>query len=155
MKSFFITLTFFAVITTSVFSQNKVNADMRSHIKYPENVNTELTSNERDMIYEVYQSEMETLVLGDKTFLKDLKHLLRNRILIYEETNVRKQKKCKLLSEIPLFNAHNKNLKYDTSYDKSSFNPLKYKLDFFGKGTYVYRIDNTNYFIQITSQYRQ
>ena len=41
----------------------------------------------------------------------------------------------------------------DTSYNPSTFNPLKYNLKFFGKGQSIYRIGNTNYFITIKSQH--
>jgi len=132
------------------------NAQQKSGIKihYPDNVNSPLTASEKEKIDEVYQSKADELVYNNDKFLKDVKHLLRNRITIYEDKNEKTQKKCKLLSEIPLSNTYNKDLKRDESFDINSFNPLKYQLAFFDKGTYVYRIDGTDYFIQITSQYR-
>ncbi len=94
------------------------------------------------------------MVLNNPEFLKDIKHLLRNRIEIYEEADVSKQKKTKLLSQVSLNKTYNSNLKRDLSFNRDTFNPLKYQLDFFEKGTYLYQIDNTNYFILVTSQYR-
>lgn len=123
-------------------------------IDYPENVNAPLTKTEKVMIEEVYQSEAKEKVFNNKAFLKAIKHLLRNRLLIYEELDAKKQK-GKLLSLVPLFNTYNKTIKRDNVFNRSTFNPLKYQLDFFANGTYVYHIDDTNYYIQITSQHRK
>ncbi|NNE32716.1 MAG: hypothetical protein HKN40_10130 [Winogradskyella sp.] len=131
-------------------SQQKNNIS----INYPQNVEAALSSKEKAMIEEVYKTESKALVFDNPKYLKELKHLMRNRILIYKEDNAKFQKQTKLLSEVPLFNDYNKDLKRDINFNSSEFNPLKYKLDFFANGTYVYRIDNTNYFIQITSQHR-
>ncbi|NRR91741.1 hypothetical protein HSX10_09215 [Winogradskyella undariae] len=133
------------------FSQNQTHAK----INYPNNVDTPLTKKEKSMIEEVYQLQAQEMVYDNESFLKDIKHLLRNRILIYEDVDPKTQKKGKLLSNVPLFKTYNKNLKRDTKFNVENFNPLKYQLDFFANGTYVYQIDNTNYFIQVTSQYRK
>jgi len=138
-------------LSFSSFSQEKTN----TKIDFPENVNAPLTSTEKEMIKEVYKSEAKSMVFDNESFLKDIKHLLRNRIVIYEENNAKGQKKCKLLSEVALFDDYNKNLERDKTFDLENFNPLKYKLDFFANGTYLYRIDGTNYFIQVTSQHRK
>ncbi|WP_179005412.1 hypothetical protein [Winogradskyella forsetii] len=150
MKKFLLVLPllFFSIAT---FSQNKSGIT----IQYPENVEAPLTKEEKAMIEEVYQSKTKELVYDDEQFLKDIKHLLRNRITIYQDSNPKTQKKGMLLSDTPLFNKHNKDLKRDVDFDLKNFNPLKYELDFFANGTYVYRIDNTDYFIQVTSQHRK
>ncbi|WP_296317210.1 hypothetical protein [Winogradskyella sp. UBA3174] len=140
----------FLIVSILTFGQE----NSKIQIDYPTNVEAPLNKKETAMIKEVFQSKSKELVFNNETFLKDIKHLLRNRILIYEEVNAKAQKQTKMLSEIPLFDDHNKNLKRDSKFDISNFNPLKYKLDFFANGTYVYRIDSTNYFIQVTSQYR-
>lgn len=145
-------------ITISAFSQgNKVISqdDKNITIDYSDNVDTSLTKKEKALIDEVYQSKAKELVYDNDKFLKDIKHLLRNRITIYEDINPKTQKKGMMLSDMPLFNAYNKDLKRDVNFNIENFNPLKYQLDFFAKGTYVYHIDNTNYFIQVTSQYRK
>jgi len=143
------------ILTVCLITFNSQSQNKRSSIQFPENVDAPLTKKEKTMIDEVYQSKASELIYNKKEKLEDIKHLLRNRILIYEDTNPKTQKKCKLLSEVPLLSTHNKNLKRDAKFNVSTFNPLKYQLDFFANGTYVYRIDNTNYFIQITSQYRK
>ncbi|WP_425077818.1 hypothetical protein [Psychroserpens sp. S379A] len=136
-------------------AQTDVIEQTNESIKYHANVNNSLTKKELSQIKEAYGDMAETLILNHPQRLKDLKHLLRNRIEIYTQDDIAKQKQTKLLSEVLLFTKYNKNLKRDTEFRLETFNPLKYELDFFAKGTYVYRIDNTNYFIQITSQYRQ
>lgn len=138
------------LLSISVFSQ-----DRSGPINFPDNVDEPLTKKEKTMIDEVYQSKAKKVVFDDEEFLKDIKHLLRNRITIYEDNNPETQKKCKLLSQVPLNTEYNENLKRDVKFDIVNFNPLKYQLDFFSKGTYLYRIDNTNYFILVTSQYRK
>ncbi|WP_339626784.1 hypothetical protein [uncultured Winogradskyella sp.] len=140
----------FLIVSFLTFAQEQT----KIKIDYPQNIEAPLNKEEKVMIKEVFQSKSKALVFNNETFLKDIKHLLRNRILIYEELNPKSQKQTKMLSEVPLFDDYNKNLKRDSKFDITSFNPLKYKLDFFAKGTYVYRIDGTNYFIQVTSQYR-
>ncbi len=146
-------ISFFCVNILVAQSQN--NSPSSEFIKYSKNVNDPLTAKELGFIEEVYQDKAEQEVLQNAQVLKDIKHLLRNRILIYKVDDDSKHKKCQLLSEVPLFNDFNSGLKRDTIFNLDTFNPLKYKLKFFGKGTYLYRIDNTNYYIQVTSQYRQ
>jgi len=138
-------------VSFSAFSQDKKSIS----IDYPDNVEAPLTNKEKATIDQVYQSKAKEMVYDNDKFLKDIKHLLRNRITVYEDSNPETQKKCKLLSEVPLFNEYNKDIKREVNFNIENFNPLKYELDFFAKGTYVYRIDNTNYFIQVTSQYRK
>lgn len=141
-------LLFFSIAT---FSQVKSGTS----IQYPENVEAPLTKKEKAMIEDVYQAKTKELVYDNEQFLKDIKHLLRNRITIYKESNPKTQKKGMLLSDAPLFNEYNKDLKRDVDFDVENFNPLKYQLDFFANGTYVYRVDDTDYFIQVTSQHRK
>lgn len=138
-------------ISFNLFGQDTTNESIR----FPDNVKAPLTKNEEIMIEEVYQTKAKEMVYDKANVLKAIKHLLRNRITIYEDSNPKTQKQAKLLSQVPLFNDYNIDLQRDTKFDLNNFNPLKYKLDFFSKGTYVYRVDGTNYFIQITSQYRR
>lgn len=122
-------------------------------VKYKDNVKTPLTMKERSMLEEVYADKLERYVLSRPSRLKDLKHLLRNRIEIKLMPDlVEYTQKYKTLSEAGLFNSYNKNLKFDTSFNAETFNPLKYNMEFYGRGSRIYRIDNTNYFIIIKSQ---
>jgi hypothetical protein len=45
-------------------------------------------------------------------------------------------------------------LQRDANFNPQNFNPLKYLFNFYSRGTQMYRVDNTNYFIIIESQYK-
>lgn len=58
---------------------------------------------------------------------------------------------CPLLSTLPLKNKYNPNLQSDlNNFDTSKFNPLKYGFNYTSTSTtYYYRVDNSNYIIEI------
>ena len=122
-------------------------------VKYKENVNTPLTVKETKMLEEVYGDKLNEYVLSKPQRLKDIKHLLRNRIVIKQIDGVTDNNKYQTLSQVGLFNRYNGSLTMDTNYDPITFNPLKYNLDYHRRGSIMYRIDNTNYFIIIKSQH--
>ena len=70
---------------------------------------------------------------------------------IGEEEN---KKPYVLLSKIPLNTAFVKNLKRDSSFNPNDFNPLKYNFNLFTKNGGMYRVDGTNTYIIIKSQYQ-
>lgn len=122
-------------------------------VKYKENVKAPLTVKELNMLKEAYTDQLEKYVLSNPQRLKDMKHLLRNRIKIKAMPELTGySEKYITLSQAGLFDSYNKNLILDTSYNPNTFNPLKYNLQFFGRGQHLYRIDNTDYFILIKSQ---
>lgn len=124
-------------------------------VKYKENVKAPLTAKELANLKEVYADKLNEYVLSKPNRLKDFKHLLRNRIQIQEMPKlIQHSEKFSLLSEAGLFNSYNKSLKADTSFNINTFNVLKYNLQFYNNGTKIYRIDNTNYFIIIKSQFQ-
>ncbi|MEM6515063.1 MAG: hypothetical protein AAF688_02690 [Bacteroidota bacterium] len=161
-SKFYLLLAFFFLTVLTVSSQNSIKNALaeqsendRIGVVYKSNLTEPVNDSELKKIKEVFGSRADELVLNNSAYLKDLKHLLRNRILIYEMNDLSKQKKTKLLSEVPLNKTYNSGITRDVKFDIENFNPLKYQLDFFSKGTYVYQVDGTDYFIQITSQYRQ
>ncbi|QXP59800.1 hypothetical protein [Olleya sp. HaHaR_3_96] len=122
-------------------------------VKYKKNVAAPLTAKEMGMLQEVYQDKLQTYVLSNPQRVKDFKHLLRNRVSIKKIPSlVGNKNKYQLISDAGLFNNYNGTLVMDKSYDPSTFNVLKYNLQFFGIGSSIYRIDNTEYFIIIKSQ---
>ena len=123
-------------------------------VNYKANVDAPLTNAEMVKIREVYQESTEKQILDNPIRVKHMKHLLRNRIRVIEINIKAKQKPCQLLSEIDLFNDYNKNLKRDEVFNKNNFNPLKYKFKFFESIPMMYRVDGTNYYIQIRSQFQ-
>jgi hypothetical protein len=123
-------------------------------VKYKANVDAPLTNSEMGKIKEVYQESAKKEVLDSPIRVKQLKHLLRNRIRIIKIDIREKQRPCQLLSDIELFNPYNKALKREVVFNKENFNPLKYNFNFYPSATIMYRVDGTNYYIQIKSQFQ-
>lgn len=130
--------------------------DWSEKVKAGEKVYTDITKREKEMINEVFGSRANDLVWNAKN--ADLKNglirLLRDRIEIIDGEKFKKQKQTITLLEKGLASGFNKNLKLDNKFDVKNFNPLKYNLDFFSNGTYLYKIDGTNLYLQVTSQNR-
>lgn len=149
--------TFALLFTISIFSATAQSSRMQplKLVKYKDNVKAPLTEKERAFIKEVYADKFDEYVVKRPQKLKDLKNLLRNRILIKDMPElVGNTEKYKTLSEAGLFNSYNSALTFDNTYNKNSFNVLKYNLEFFGRGSRIYRIANTSYFIVILSQHQ-
>lgn len=150
----------YSIITLCLFVDLEVHA--QSHVtkqparvvKYNQNVNQPLNFKELGFIKEVYGDYAEKDILNRPQRLKDVKNILRNRVEIVNISNPNDQKPCKLLSEVPLFDAYVDNLKRDVVFNKNTFNPLKYVFDFYSRGGAIYKVDNTNYFITIKSQHQ-
>ena len=141
-----------SVYNTSAQSQRKQPLQL---VTYNDNVKAPLSAKELSFIKEVYADKYVEYVANNPQKLKDLKNLLRNRIVIKQLPSLVANKgKYKVLSEAGLFNSYNTNLKFDINYNKKTFNVLKYNLEFFGRGSRLYRIDNTDYFIFIKSQHQ-
>lgn len=146
------------VLCLFVFStnaQSKVSKQSLPLVNYNTNVNSPLSSVERQQLEEVYGNKLQEYVLSKPERLKAIKNILRNRVSIVEIANPKNQKETKLLSEVSLFDYYVSNLKRDISFNKNTFNPLKYNFDFYKKGASMYQVDNTNYFIVIKSQHQK
>ncbi|RLJ59810.1 hypothetical protein CLV86_2875 [Lacinutrix venerupis] len=144
-------------ITIGVHNANAQSANRQplKLVKYNDNVKSPLTNKELSFIKEVYADKVDAYVLSRPQKVKDLKNLLRNRILIKDMPElIGNTDKYKTLSEAGLFNNYNSNLTFDKVYNKDTFNVLKYNLEFFGRGSRIYRIDNTSLFIVILSQHQ-
>ncbi len=139
----------------NVDAQSKRYKQALTVVNYNDNVNAPLTMKERNQLKEVYGDKLQQYVLNRPQRLKDIKNILRNRIEIKMISNIKDQKRCPLLSEVPLFNYYVKSLARDISFNPQNFNPLKYNFEFYSIGSYMYRVDNTNYFIIIKSQHLQ
>ncbi|SEA25492.1 hypothetical protein [Bizionia paragorgiae] len=149
------TLVFMLTLSTYNVKAQSVTKQPLALVKYKDNVKAPLTTKELKMLKEVYGNNLEKEVLSRPQRVKDFKNLLRNRVIIKQMPSlVNYPEKYKLLSETGLIKVYNPNLTMDSSYNEDSFNVLKYNLQFFGKRSSVYRIDNTNYFIHIKSQHQ-
>ncbi len=102
-------------------------------------------------IQEVYGDKTQEIAQNDPERIKLLNDLLDNRIKIIESPIVGEDKYTKL-SNVPLLNKYNTNLKRDLTFDPANFNPLKYSMNFFTSEAQIYRVDNTDYLIVIQQQ---
>jgi len=153
-KIVYLFVCFFALNISTGNAQQKTQ-QLPKTVKYKDNVKAPLTAKERSMLEEVFVDKLDKYVLSNPQRLKNFKHLLRNRIEIKEMPRlIQHSEKYSLLSEVGLFNSYNKALKADSSFNLNTFNVLKYNLEFYSNGTKIYRIDNTNYFIVIKSQFQ-
>lgn len=149
-------LTIFLLILLPLcsFGQKKNNKVSQKVIKFKDNVDLPLTSKEKLQIDEVYGEYAEKYVYNDSHRLKAIKHLLRNRVEIKKIGEEDNKKPFVLLSKIPLNTAFVKDLKRDSNFNANDFNPLKYNFNLFTKNGGMYRVDGTNTFIIIKSQYQ-
>lgn len=103
-------------------------------------------------IVEVFGDQLDKLVLNDKDRLNGLNLLLDKRVKILIVPFATNETYPKL-SEFPLFDLYNKDLKRDEVFDVNTFNVLKYNLTFFSNQKQMYyRVDNTDYLIKILPQ---
>jgi hypothetical protein len=103
-----------------------------------------------DFLEEVYAGEMTNLGFDKPQRIEQYQQIL-SRIEIIEHTE-NLPGKVFLLSQVPLINVYNPNLSDDLgeNFDPYTFNPFKYKMDFFRNDALVrYKVDGTNYVIQI------
>ena len=154
LQTFFV-FVFCFTINYSVISQtNYARQQPLPVIDYDDNLNKPLTTVELSQIKEVYGDKTDEYVLNRPQRVKDIKNILRNRIqykLAEPGTTI---KECPLLSEVPLFNNYVTNLNRDVDFNPTTFNPLKYKFSFYTRGASIYKVDNTDYYIMINSQYQ-
>lgn len=141
----------FMVFCATAVGQNSTRKASVMQKLYAENTITPFTAQEMQFLQEVYGEHLQEEILSKPTRVKDIKHLLRNRIQYFEEPNPNNHKDYVLLSSVPLFNVFVEDLKRDEVFS-DSFNPLKYQIEYFSKGSKLFRIDNTNTFILIRSQ---
>ena len=143
----------FSVLTINVsFSQSNKKQKPLKHVVFNDNVDAPLTANELKQIKEVYGEHAEKDILSKPQRLKDVKNILRNRVEIMNLPG-KDLSSVTNLSTVPLFNHYNKSLNRDTSYNASTFNPLKYLFNFHSReGSKTFRFDNSQYLVIIKSQ---
>ena len=111
-----------------------------------------LTARELSNLQEVFGNHLQDHILSRPNMLAEIKDVLRNRVQIVKLDNPQDQKSCPLLSEIALYTAFNPDIKRDSRFDPSNFNPLKYAFNYRINGASMYRVDQTNYYIIIKSR---
>lgn len=146
-------LLLFLLVSTLSFAQKRSQTVFNSmEDAYTKNTTTPFTPQELKMLQEVYGNALQEEILDKPQRVKDIKHLLRNRIVYFQEQNPKNFKTYQLLSSAPLFDVFVDGLERDMSFDKETFNPLKYQMLFYTNSAIIYRIDNTTNFILIRPQ---
>ena len=155
-KKILFPLLFVATLFASKTTHSQVNRLQQNQktVTYNSNIDKPLTVAERAMINEVYGSTANKNIYSKPQRLKDIKNILRNRVEIKEISNPSDQKKCTLLSEVPIMDYYVYDIQRDATFNPDTFNPLKYLFNFYSYGSHMYRVDNTNYFIIIKSQHQ-
>lgn len=142
-------------ISGAICQTSTTSEDTTLTVHYDDNVKKSLSLKEEAQIREVYGSNAEDYVLNRPQQLKDIKNILRNRIEIVD-AGMKDLSSITRLSEVELFNDLVPNLTRDSNFDPQSFNPLKYKFNFYSRDiTKYYWVDNTSFLIIIKSQYQQ
>lgn len=145
----------FGLLSLNGIAQTNDQRQPLAIVEYNENVNAPLSANEKLQLTAVYGDKLQEYILSKPQRLMAIKNILRNRIEIIELADRKDQKECTLLSEVSLFNYYVPELKRDIVFNKNTFNPLKYNFSFYSRGSHMYRVDNTNYFILIKSQHKK
>lgn len=143
-----ITLSFLVYNTATSQSNNK--QEPLKAVVFNENVNAPLSSSELAKIQAVYGENSE-VILERAQQVKDIKNILRNRVVIVD-AGTKDLSSFPKLSQVALFNDFVPNLTRDLSFNPENFNPLKYKFDFYSRNSNIYWVDNTTYYIEIKSQ---
>ena len=120
-------------------------------VDYPENIRLPFTNLEIQKLKYIYGDQLKKYVLDKPSRVKDIKHILRNRVVIQNE-EVKDISNYPLLSTISVFDVFNNSIQFPL-FNKDNFNPLIYNFNFNSKTRLIYRVDNTNYLIVIKSKF--
>ncbi|MGJ8593938.1 MAG: hypothetical protein ACSHXF_15420 [Aquaticitalea sp.] len=148
-------LTLTVLVYSNAISQSNLKQAPLPLVVYNDNVNAPLTNDELAKIKEVYGEQADELILSRPQRLKDVKNILRNRVVFQELKAGETLKDCPLLSTVPLLDYYIPNISRDVNFDKNIFNPLKYNFNFHSRAAYMYKVDNANYYIMIKSQHQK
>jgi hypothetical protein len=83
----------------------------------------------------------------DTFYVNRAKDCLERTIIHHVEKD--KYPECPLLSTVSKKNKCNQDMNYNEVFDPITFNPLKYNFKYFTDGTSYYRVDGTEYIIEI------
>ncbi len=148
-KKLLLCLAVFGFVLIS-FGQNKTQ---QIHTKFDSNINKPLTTQEKAFINEVYGEYAQRAVYGNETQLKQIKQILRHRVVI-EYHEKKDLSSLTPLSQVKLVNDINSNIRRDAVFNPKTFNPLKYDFNFFSRSRVThYWVDNTQYLITILPQH--
>lgn len=141
------------LIGHTAISQSPAKQEPLTVVRFAENVKEHLTSKELLQIKEVYGLKTDEVILNHTQRVKDIKNILRNRVVIVDAGN-KDLSPLKKLSQVELLDGLQGSVTRDVTFDPTDFNPLKYKFNFYSRNSDMYWVDNTKYFIVIKSQYQ-
>ena len=155
-------INFFIILCFSinlVFSQHNNFSSENSNennsynwiVDYPDNIRLPFTNLEIQKLKYIYCDQLKKYVLDKPSRVKDIKHILRNRVVIQNE-DVKDISNYPLLSTVSIFDVFNNSIQFPL-FNKDNFNPLIYNFNFNSKTRLIYRVDNTNYLIVIKSKF--
>lgn len=98
-----------------------------------------------EKIEEVYQSFTSQLTEDQANWLENC----LNRCSVIHETEVPGSFVVEELNQVPLLDKYGALLSYDTTYESSNFNPLKYMINFHKKKDQFFRIGSTHYVLKV------
>lgn len=141
------------LIGHTAISQSPAKQEPLTVVTFADNVKEPLTSKELLQIKEVYGLKTDEVILNHTQRVKDIKNILRNRVVIVDAGN-KDLSPLKKLSQVELLDGLQGSVTRDVIFDPTDFNPLKYKFNFYSRHSDMYWVDNTKYFIVIKSQYQ-
>jgi hypothetical protein len=134
---------FFLILGSSVFSQNE------NYTQYFKSATPLNASNFDSYIQEVYMDQAQSI--RNKPIYAQFQNAFENRMAV-ASINATAIGKMLNITDVALRNKINANLSYDTSFQVSTFNPLKYNLNFFSNEVQVYKLGQTNQVLIILPQ---
>ena len=122
-----------------IFSQSSIHNSWITDLN--ENVNPKLTKQEVAFIKSAYGDETFKKIISNKAIEKNIKDILRNRVQILKKKFISSENIPKLSSV--------SNLKVSIVFNQKKFNPLLYDIDFESLKSQIYRVDGTDFIINI------
>tara|TARA_B100000401_G_scaffold434267_1_gene374106 strand:+ start:708 stop:1145 length:438 start_codon:yes stop_codon:yes gene_type:complete len=137
LKHFLLLFLFFS--SSFIFSQS--NEHDLWIIDFNENLNSPLTSQELVLISNAFDNEAIKRIKKIKALEKNIKDILRNRVKILT-------KKFNVEEELPKLSTIT-NQNSPKIFNKINFNPFLYDFDFESIESQIYRVDGTDFIINI------
>ena len=137
LKRFLFTFLLFSC--SFIFSQSEKHTSWI--IKSAQNLNDPFTSHELVLINSAFDAETLKRIDKINALKKYVKDILRNRVQILSKKYAQDEKLPKLSSI--------RSLNTPATFNKRNFNPLLYGFDFNTNKTQIYRVDGTDYIINI------
>jgi len=133
------------LFTFLIFSCSCIFSQSENHtpwiIKSAKNLNDPFTSHELVLINSAFDDETLKRIDKINALKKYVKDILRNRVQILSKKYFQDEKLPKLSSI--------RSLNTPQTFNKRNFNPLLYDFDFNTKKSQIYRVDGTDYIINI------